>query len=183
MFEAGASLTEKAEEKRKRLQNVYIFVGLTAGKQNVRERESMCAVSVSHSLREWVLGRRKYIYIYIYILIMQSAPNARDKIKVADVVVSTNHMTFLTNRFPRLISLPTSAIFVSRTSGITDILKYRSVESYIYIFFIIYSLQSNKVFILLLLFFLFLLFFLNTLVSLFYSIWSFVGYLMTKTSL
>ena len=46
----------------------------------------------------------------------------------ADVVVSTNHVTFLTNRFPRLISLPTSAIFVSGTRGITAILKYRSVN-------------------------------------------------------
>ena len=51
------------------------------------------------------------------------------------VVVSTNHVTFLTNRFPRLISLPTSAIFVSGTSGITAILKYRSVSPiYIYIY-------------------------------------------------
>ena len=54
---------------------------------------------------------------------MKSAPNAWDKIKVADVVVSTNHVTFLTNRFPRLISLPTSTIFVSGTSGIMAILK------------------------------------------------------------
>ena len=59
---------------------------------------------------------------------MRSAPNAWDKIKVADVVVSTNHVTFLTNRFLRLISLPTSAIFVSGTSGITAVLKYRSVK-------------------------------------------------------
>ena len=59
---------------------------------------------------------------------MQSAPKSRDKIKVADVVVSTNHMTFWTNRFPRLISLPTPAIFVSETSGIMAILKYRSVN-------------------------------------------------------
>ena len=50
VFEAGASLTEKAEEERKRLQNVYILVGLTAGSQNVRESE--CAASVSHSVRE-----------------------------------------------------------------------------------------------------------------------------------
>ena len=35
---------------------------------------------------------------------MQSAPKSRDKIKVADVVVNTNHVTFLTNRFLRLIS-------------------------------------------------------------------------------
>ena len=59
---------------------------------------------------------------------MRSAPNARDKIKVADVVVSTNHMIFLANWFPRLISLPTSTIFISGTSGITAILKYRSVN-------------------------------------------------------
>ena len=59
---------------------------------------------------------------------MQSAPNARDKIKVADVVEITNHVTFLTNRFLRLISLPTSTIFVLVTSGITGILKYRSVN-------------------------------------------------------
>ena len=59
---------------------------------------------------------------------MQSVPNARDKIKVADVVVSTNYVTFGTNMFLRLISLPTSIIFVSGTSGITAILKYRSVN-------------------------------------------------------
>ena len=68
---------------------------------------------------------------------MQSAPNARDKIKVTNVVVSTNYVTFLTNMFPRLISLPTSAIFVSGTSGITAILKYRSVNP-IYIFYFFY---------------------------------------------
>ena len=50
------------------------------------------------------------------------------KIKGADVVLSTNPVTFRTNRFPRLTSLPTSAIFVSGTSGITAILKYRSVN-------------------------------------------------------
>ena len=59
---------------------------------------------------------------------MQPAPKSRDKIKVVDVVVSTNHVTFLANRFPRLISLPTSAIFVSGTSGITAISKYRRVN-------------------------------------------------------
>ena len=53
---------------------------------------------------------------------MRSVPNVQDKIKVADVVVSTNHMTFLTNRFPRLISLLMYAILVSGTSGITAIL-------------------------------------------------------------
>ena len=59
---------------------------------------------------------------------MWSAPNARDKIKGADIIVNTNHVTFMTNRFQKLISLPTSTIFVSGTSGITAILKYRSVD-------------------------------------------------------
>ena len=59
---------------------------------------------------------------------MQSAPNAWGKIKVADVVVSTNHVTFLTYKFPRLINLPMSAIFVSGTSSITVILKYSCVN-------------------------------------------------------
>ena len=59
---------------------------------------------------------------------MQQAPKTPDKIEVADVVVSTNHVVFLTNRFLRRISLPTSAIFVSGTSGITAILRYRSVN-------------------------------------------------------
>ena len=67
---------------------------------------------------------------------MQSAPNARDKIKVADVFVSTNHVTFLTNKFPKRISLPTSAIFVSGTSGITAIIKYRCANPIYIILFI-----------------------------------------------
>ena len=36
VFEAGPRLTEKAEQERKRLQNIYIFLGLTAGSQNIR---------------------------------------------------------------------------------------------------------------------------------------------------
>ena len=62
------------------------------------------------------------------ILVMQLTPKSRDKIKVADVVLSINHVTFLNNRFPRLISLPTSIIFVLGTSGITAILNHRSVN-------------------------------------------------------
>ena len=42
--------------------------------------------------------------------------------------MSRNHGIFLTSRFSRLISLPTSTIFVSGTSGFTAILKYRSVN-------------------------------------------------------
>ena len=59
---------------------------------------------------------------------MWSALKARDKIKGADVVVSTNHVTFQANRFSRLISLLASTIFVLGTSGITAILKYRNVD-------------------------------------------------------
>ena len=49
VFEVEANQTEKAEEERKSLQNVYIFVRVTAGSQNVRERVRL--VSVSHRLR------------------------------------------------------------------------------------------------------------------------------------
>ena len=52
----------------------------------------------------------------------------REKIEVADVVLSTNHVVLLANKFPRLISIVTSTIFVSGTSGITSILKYRRVS-------------------------------------------------------
>ena len=73
MFEAETSLTEKAEQERERLQNVYAPM----------LRVLNCVLLTGEV-----------------------------KIKVADVVVSTNHMTFLSNRFLRLISLPTSTIFV-----------------------------------------------------------------------
>ena len=57
---------------------------------------------------------------------MWSAPN--DKIKGADVILCTNHVTLLTNRFTRLISLQISTIFFSGTTTQTYILKYRSVN-------------------------------------------------------
>ena len=59
---------------------------------------------------------------------MEHAPKTREKIEAADVVLSTNDVVFLANRFPRLISALTSAIFVSGTSGITSILEYRRVN-------------------------------------------------------
>ena len=34
---------------------------------------------------------------------MRQASKMQDKIEVVDVVVSTNHVIFLANRFPRLI--------------------------------------------------------------------------------
>ena len=76
---------------------------------------------------------------------MQSAPNALDKIKVADVVVSSNHMTFLTNRLPTLVSLQMAAIFVSGTSGIKAISKYWSVNP-IPLFFLFFCLNSFTLF-------------------------------------
>ena len=50
--------------------------------------------------------------------------------------MSTNHVVFQANRFLRLISLPTSAIFASETSGITAILKYRSVNPIVLVLFL-----------------------------------------------
>ena len=50
--------------------------------------------------------------------------------------MSTNHVVFLANRFLRLISLPTSAIFVLGTRGITAILKYRSKNSIVLVLFL-----------------------------------------------
>ena len=76
---------------------------------------------------------------------MLSAPKPRDKINIADVVLSTNHVTFLTYRFPRLISLPTSTIFVSGTSGITAIFKYRSVNPIYYYYYYYYLFSTEQI--------------------------------------
>ena len=125
VFEAGASQTEKAEQERKRLQKIYIFVRLTAGSQNVRERECVLSLEVTMQESEFLEDES------IYRQSLSCSWLQMRGIKVADIVVSTNHVTFLTNRFPRLISLLTSAIFVSGTSGITAILKYVN-PTYIY---------------------------------------------------
>ena len=69
-------------------------------------------VSGSPNVRQWITASREYIWLT---LVMRSAPNVRDKVKGADVVLSTNHVIFLTNRFSKQISLPTSTIFVSGT--------------------------------------------------------------------
>ena len=104
-------------------------------KSKERERESMCAVSERKKCeRERVCYRNeeseflKDEIIYRQSLICSRLQMRDIKIKGSDVVVSTNHVTFLTNRFPRLINLSTSVIFVSGTSGITAILKFRSVN-------------------------------------------------------
>ena len=55
---------------------------------------------------------------------------ARDKIKGADVVGSINHVTLLTNRFLKLISLPTSNIFVSGTNeSVSYFLEFSCITS------------------------------------------------------
>ena len=134
VFETGISLTEKAEQVRKRSQCIHTHVthielcltnwqGKAVSGSRNEEKES--AVSGNQNVRECVLGKREYMEA---ILVMYSSPNMRDKIKGADVVVSKNHVTFLTNRFSRLISLLTSTIFVWGSNGITAILKYSSVN-------------------------------------------------------
>ena len=96
--------------------------------ENGRERE--CAISAGHNGKNEFLEDKS---IYRQSLSCSRLQMLGTKIKVADVVVSTHHVTFLTNRFPRLISLPTSAIFVSGTNGITAILKYRNVNAKLHI--------------------------------------------------
>ena len=73
------------------------------------------AVSGSQNVRERVIGSREYIW-----LIQTHFYFARDNIKSADVVGSINHVTFLINRFSRLISLLTPTIFVSGTSELVS---------------------------------------------------------------
>ena len=56
VFEAGRSLTKKAEQERNGLQNVYIFIGLSPGSQNVRERERVCCLCKWKCERECVVS-------------------------------------------------------------------------------------------------------------------------------
>ena len=78
------------------------------------------AVSGSQNVRQRVTASRECIWLT---LVMRSAPNARDKIKGADVVVSINHVTFL-------IGLPTSTIFVSRTSeSVSYLLEFSCITA------------------------------------------------------
>ena len=90
------------------------YVSLS-GIQNVRENESCLCKSKCKRASYWklrvyrvklchVIGSKRIVYF------------ARDKIKGVDIVGSINHVTSLTNRFPKLINLPTSTIFVSETS-------------------------------------------------------------------
>ena len=109
----GTSPAEKAEQERKKKKVAeYIRTHVAWIELCVTSWQSQ-SVSGNQNVREWVIVSREYIWL---ILVIWSAPNARDKIKVADVVGGTNHVTFLTNSFSRLTSLPMSAIFVSVTS-------------------------------------------------------------------
>ena len=51
--------------------------------------------------------------IYRQYLFWSRLQKHRTKTEIVDVVVSTNHVVFLANRYLRLISFVTSAIFVS----------------------------------------------------------------------
>ena len=62
---------------------------------------------------------KSWVYIIVPCHVVGSKHTVKfawDKIKCTDIVDIINHVTFLTNRFSRLISLPTSTIFVSETS-------------------------------------------------------------------
>ena len=101
---------KKTYRKRKRM------VAIDSRKSNVKKRKRVLTLLVEmervrvFSLeatmeREWVL---EYESIYRQSLSCCRLQKHGTKIEVADVVVSTNHVVFLANRFPRLISLLTS---------------------------------------------------------------------------
>ena len=133
--ETGTSAAEKAEHERKKVAE-YIRTHVTSIELGVTSWQNQ-AVSGSQNIRDCVTASHVYIWLT---LVMWSAPNARDKIKVADVVESINHGIFLTNMFSKLTSLLTSIIFVSGTSEsvycflefscITAILKISGCKSY-----------------------------------------------------
>ena len=78
----------------------------------------LCVTSLqSQNVRELVIGSREYMANPCHVIgSKHTVYFAWDKIKGVDVVRSINHVTFLTNRFSKLISLPTTTIFVSGTS-------------------------------------------------------------------
>ena len=90
----------------------YIYTHVTCIELYITCWQSQ-AISESQNVREGVTASCEYIWL---IFVMWLAPNVWDKIKVMDVVRSTNHVIFLINRFSRLISLPMSTIFVLGTS-------------------------------------------------------------------
>ena len=90
----------------------------TSGSQNARER----VLSL-----EKVTASRDYTWLTF---ILWSSPNARDKIHGADVIGSINHVIFLINRFSRLVSLPTSAIFVLGTrESVSHFLEFSRITT------------------------------------------------------
>ena len=89
----------------------WSYVSL-AGIQNVRENESCLWKSKWKRASRW----KSRVYIVKTCRVVGSKNNvyfSQDKIIGADVVGSINHETSLTNRFLKLIRLPTSTIFVS----------------------------------------------------------------------
>ena len=130
------------------------FVVLTAVRERERENEWVCVLSLEVKMEsvsclsvrgvyclcelKWKKMSSWKTIVYVSNPCHAVGSKIAGQNQVADVVVSTNHVTFLTNRFTSLISLPMSALFVSRTSGITAILKYRSVNTLIYIYIYIY---------------------------------------------
>ena len=86
-----------------------------AGIQNVRDNGSCLWASKCKKANYW--KSRVYIVNHCHVIVSKHTLYfARDKIKGADVVGSINHVTSLTNRFSKLISLPASTIFVSESS-------------------------------------------------------------------
>ena len=83
--------------------------------QNVRENESCLWQSKWKRVSNW----KSWVYIVKPCQVIGSKHTVyfvQDKIKGADIVGGINRVTSPTNRFSKIISLPTSIIFVSRTS-------------------------------------------------------------------
>ena len=103
--EAGTSPTQKAENERKRSQSIYASMLRVL---SYVSQAGKAKLSLEVKRQESVSYCKSWEYMANPYHVIGS--------KCADVVESINHVTFLTNRFSRLISLPTSTIFVSGTS-------------------------------------------------------------------
>ena len=90
------------------LSNVKLFLAVEMKRKRVMSLEVKMCVCVCVCERERE-REREFLEdesIYKQSLSCDRLQMHGIKIKGADVVVSTNHVTFLTNRFPRLISSP-----------------------------------------------------------------------------
>ena len=106
--------------RRKNLHTIHMHIVcfwsymLLARIQNVGRNESCLWKSKYKRTSYW----KPRVYIVKPCHVFGSKPTvyfAQDKIKGVDIVGSINHVTFLTNRFPKQISLLTSTIFVLGT--------------------------------------------------------------------